>query len=126
MDVTVDGLDRSMLEKIREASPSDADGLLLRVIRRYLDDAPRLIGRMRAALASADSDALGRAAHSLKSSSATVGATHLAECCRRIEAEVREGHGGGVVADIAAVDRAFELAAGLLRREIDALDLAKA
>ena len=126
MDVTVDGLDRSMLEKIREASPSDADGLLVRVIRRYLDDAPRQIGRMRAALASADSDALGRAAHSLKSSSATVGATQLAECCRRIEAEVREGHGGGVVADIAAVDRAFELAAGLLRREIDALDLAKA
>jgi CheY-like chemotaxis protein len=125
-DATADCLDRSMLEKIREASPNDADGLLARVIHRYLNDAPRLIGIMRAAQAGAETAAVGRAAHSLKSSSATVGATHLAERCRRIEEAMRAGRDNDIAEDIAAAEKAFEEAARLLRREIDALDLAEA
>ena len=125
-DVAADCLDRSMLEKIREASPGDPDGLLARVIHRYLTDAPRLIGIMRAAQAEADTAALGRAAHSLKSSSATVGAARLSEFCRRIEEATRAGHGSDISKHVAAAEEAFEEAAGPLRREIDASDLAEA
>ena len=84
-------LDLNRLESIREAMPADGDGLVVRVIQRYLEQTPGLIARMDEAAASGDTVTLGRTAHSLKSSSATLGATELADHCRRIEEAVRNG-----------------------------------
>ena len=58
---------------------------------------------MRDAVASEDAETLERSAHSLKSSSATLGALELAELCKELEQIGRE----------AATDRAAEVFASL-------------
>ena len=112
-------LDRAALDNIREAMPGDGDQLLGRVVRRYLDDSPRLVATMRKAATAADTDSLGRAAHSLKSSSATVGATGLAVQCRLIETAVREGRALAWRVEVDKAQAALDLAIPLLREEID-------
>ena len=63
----------------------DAD-LLHKVLHLYLTSAPQLLNTMRDALACCDALALQQAAHSLKSSSANVGALQLAAFCKEMEA----------------------------------------
>ena len=84
-----------------------------------------MLAELRTARVEGNADRFRRAAHSLKSSSATLGAARLSECCRRIEEATRTGRADGVAKDIAAAEDAFEQAARLLRREIDASDLAE-
>ena len=65
--------------------------MLLRVINIYLDAAPKLIGEIRAAVEIRDALRLQRAAHSLKSSSANLGAAKLSELCKELETMGRLG-----------------------------------
>jgi HPt (histidine-containing phosphotransfer) domain-containing protein len=67
----------------------DDPAFLAELIDTYLADAPSLLAAMRHALATGDTTALYRAAHTLKSSSAALGAESLASLCRRLE------HGDG-------------------------------
>ena len=112
-------LDQAMLDEIRKAVPHDGAGLLERVVQRYLDDAPRLIEKMRFAACEGDANTLGRAAHSLKSSSATVGVRDLAALCREVETTVREGGTMPGLAHIERVAAAYKRAVPLLLREIE-------
>ncbi len=110
-------IDQAMLDSIRDAMPSDGDGLVVRVISRYLEQTPGLIVRMGDAAASGDLVDLGRIAHSLKSSSATLGATALAERCRRIESAVREGRSLAWSLEVGQVQAIYALVKHLLREE---------
>jgi CheY-like chemotaxis protein len=82
-------LDQSVLADIRALERSGVPSLLCRVIDRYLIDSERLIQEMRVAIEKSDTAMLARAAHTLKSSSANVGARGLAELCKVIETHVR-------------------------------------
>ena len=106
-----------MLDSIRDAMPADGDGLVVRVIARFLEQTPGLIVRMGDAAASGDLVDLGRIAHSLKSSSATLGATALAERCRRIESAVRQGHSLAWSLEVGQVQAIYALVKHLLREE---------
>ena len=110
-------LDRAMLDSIRAAMPADGDGLVARVIARYLEQTPGLLARMGEAAAAGELVGLGRIAHSLKSSSATLGATALAERCRRIESAVREGRGLRWSLEVSQANAMYAQVAGLLREE---------
>ncbi len=84
------------------------------LIDTYLEDGAVQLEAMRNAALTADTAAMVRPAHSLKSSSANVGAMALAEICRAIEADARDG-GVPDAAHVAACDRAFaEARAALL------------
>ncbi len=61
------------------------------LIALYVVDAPRHIADIRKALASRDANLLRRAAHTLKSTAATVGALPLTESCKEIERLAQEG-----------------------------------
>ncbi len=61
------------------------------LVRVYLEDAPRLVASLEAASISGDAAAFGMAAHSLKSSSANLGAMGLSELAREAEAQARTG-----------------------------------
>jgi two-component system sensor histidine kinase/response regulator len=79
-------IDPGALDSIRALNPVDGDGLVRRVVRAYLDDTPRLLTALRDAVGQGDERARAAIAHSLKSSSANVGAEALARLCRQIEA----------------------------------------
>jgi CheY-like chemotaxis protein len=55
------------------------------LVHVYLEDAPRLIAALRAAAAAGDVEGMVGPAHSLKSSSANLGATRLSEQARLVE-----------------------------------------
>jgi CheY-like chemotaxis protein/anti-sigma regulatory factor (Ser/Thr protein kinase) len=78
-------LDRAVLAQLRQLF----DGDLSEVIGAYLGDAPAQIDSMANACAAHDYAALGRAAHSLRSSSRSLGAHRVAELATSIEARAR-------------------------------------
>ncbi|MDE3120098.1 MAG: response regulator, partial [Nitrospirota bacterium] len=78
-------LDPQPLEQLRALRQGTHPGLVQRVIGLYLADSPGLLAAMREALRQGDASALERAAHSLKSSSAALGATGLSHRCKALE-----------------------------------------
>ncbi len=78
-------IDRGTLENLRALQHQGKPDLLARVISIYLEDSLRLLEALRQALSRGDEKELKRQAHSLKSSSANVGALRLAGFCRELE-----------------------------------------
>ena len=64
---------------------------VVELIDTFDEDARELIGSLRAALSGRDIDTFRRAAHSLKSTSETLGANNLAAMARELEAMARAG-----------------------------------
>jgi PAS domain S-box-containing protein len=73
-----------------QADLGDA-AIVIEVLDMFRADAPQLLARMHAALAGAGAHELRHAAHTLKSTSASLCALALATCCREIEELAREG-----------------------------------
>jgi HPt (histidine-containing phosphotransfer) domain-containing protein len=69
-----------------------ADLVLTEMIDCYLEDAPKLLDAIAKAVERGEAKQLRQVAHTLKSSSATLGATTLANLCHNIEAMSRMGN----------------------------------
>ena len=82
-------LDRAALDGIRALQTDGGPNVLKRVIDLYLDDAPKLIQRLKYAVAAEDAPEIERAAHTLKSTSASLGALKLAQLCKELETSAR-------------------------------------
>jgi PAS domain S-box-containing protein len=78
-------LDLSALRSFQNAMGEGAEAAVVDLIDCYLDDTPRLLQTLNAAIESQNFAEWGRAAHSLKSSSAALGAGGLAELCQQLE-----------------------------------------
>ena len=78
-------IDQSVLDVIREMEDEDDPDMLAEILGLYLDKAPGLLTTMQAAIANMDTESLRVAAHTLKSSSANVGARVLSDMCRELE-----------------------------------------
>jgi HPt (histidine-containing phosphotransfer) domain-containing protein len=88
--VTPCELDAQALARLAELDP-DGDGQLVRrVLRAYATSLDRLMGDFRQARAATQATALRQIAHTLKSSSASVGALRLAALCAELEQGLRE------------------------------------
>ncbi len=89
---------------------------LARLVRAFLSAVPETLTSLRTAIAHSDAGLLRNVAHSLKSSSANVGATRLSERCRILEMKLRLGAhaadcdtlAAGVAAELAQAERALE------------------
>jgi len=79
-----------VLARLR-ADLGDDETIVIEVIEMFLADTPQQLDRMRQALAAAAAYDLRHAAHTLKSTSASVGAQALAACCRELEELARDG-----------------------------------
>jgi signal transduction histidine kinase/DNA-binding response OmpR family regulator/HPt (histidine-containing phosphotransfer) domain-containing protein len=86
-----DALNMAFLDQLREFDPSGGLGFAKEIMAIYLDTSPRMVRQVEQAVADGDSHALRLAAHSLKSSSASVGAERLSGLFRELEAMGREG-----------------------------------
>jgi two-component system, sensor histidine kinase and response regulator len=91
-------LDHSAIEAVRQLDPDGNDRLLARLIALYRDDSSQLLADMDNGMKSGDPEAVARAAHTLKSSSANLGATNVAAIARLIETAARNGD----ISDLAA------------------------
>ncbi|HEU5136615.1 MAG TPA: response regulator [Steroidobacteraceae bacterium] len=84
-------LDHSAIEAVRQLDPDGQDRLLSRLIALYRDDSSQLLADMDNAMKTGDAEGVARAAHTLKSSSANLGATNVAAIARLIEHAARNG-----------------------------------
>jgi PAS domain S-box-containing protein len=81
-------LDSGALDNLRELG---GDDFLTEVIDTFLADAPALLATLRRSLEEQDAGELRRAAHTLKSNGATLGAGDFAELCRTVEQRAKDG-----------------------------------
>ena len=94
---------------------------LKELVDTYLDSAPGLLAAMRQAAANGDAAGLQRAAHTLKTGSASMGALALAALCKELEDMGRSGSLDGAEARIAAAAAAYNDVAAALRDHAQAL-----
>jgi HPt (histidine-containing phosphotransfer) domain-containing protein len=102
-------LDTGVLDELGESVGGDR-GFVVELIETFLTDSAQEVDAVVSAVAAGDAAALVRPAHTLKSSSATVGAHRLAAAARALEVAGRSG----------ALDEAAQQTAGSLRAEWDA------
>ena len=93
-----DVINRHALDNIRALSSDRGDALVHKVVEAYVGDTPQQLQALRRAIAAFDANNLRKTAHSLKSSSANVGAETLARLCKEMETlgrtETTEGASG--------------------------------
>jgi CheY-like chemotaxis protein len=107
-------LDPGALKQLRAALGKQADRMLPGLIEGFYDDVDRLLGELRQALEQGQAGDLRRAAHSLKSGSATFGATALSAVARELEYLARDGVLEGVGGLIARAESEFVTARAAL------------
>jgi two-component system sensor histidine kinase/response regulator len=82
-------LNQRILNDIRSLEGPGKSGLLARVIQAYFQETPKIMETLRDALDLGDASIAAKAAHTMKSSSANVGALHLAELFKQLETHTR-------------------------------------
>jgi HPt (histidine-containing phosphotransfer) domain-containing protein len=84
-------LDPVALDKLRQLDPTGRSGIVQRVLKTYDGSLQKLMAQFDAARAAADLDGLRHVAHTLRSSSASIGALGLSARCGEVETMIREG-----------------------------------
>ena len=103
----------------RVAAHEMAAGDVADLVGEYLADAPARIEDLLRSYSVGDEDGLGRAAHTLKSSSAYMGALGLAEICREIEEAARRHESSDLEERLQRTRSEFERVCTALRRLVD-------
>lgn len=75
-------IDPATFDALKETTGAE---FVIELVDTFLEDAPRMLGELRTALAAQDADTFRRAAHSLKSNSNTFGALSLGAMARTLE-----------------------------------------
>ena len=104
-------LDADALDRLRELDPTGKSRLMDRVLRAFQSSASRLAQQFAEARRSGDMQGIRHVVHTLKSSSASIGALALARLCAEIESSIRAEALAGLPERLDAMDR--ELAAVL-------------
>jgi len=104
-------LDADALARLRELDPHGQSRLLERVLRAFESSASRLARQFEEARAAGDMPGVRHVVHTLKSSSASIGALTLSRLCAEIETAIRAEAFDSLPERLDAMDR--ELAAVL-------------
>ena len=83
-------LDDDAIRRLRELDPTGESHLLMRVFNAFETSLNRLLPQLVQARDAADASGVRLVAHTLKSSSATVGALELSRLCAEVEVQARE------------------------------------
>jgi histidine phosphotransfer protein HptB len=109
-------IDPDAIANLRELNPGDHGEFLREIVGIYIEDTPKRLADLRASLASGDVSSFTRAAHTIKGSSANVGAQVLKGIAERLEIASRKDGLGGVASQISDCEDEFERVKVELRR----------
>ena len=84
-------IDEPTLAQLNQLDPQGTNGIVRRVLETYQRSLDKAMGECANAAAAQDWPTIGRIAHTLRSSSASVGALVFSGHCRTVETLVREG-----------------------------------
>jgi CheY-like chemotaxis protein len=108
---STDAIDSAVLDSLRAVLHKDVG----EVTGVFLDSGAKLLDDLRQALAREDIKGVERAAHTLKSSSATFGAIRLSALCRELEVMSRQGELDGAADKVRRIELEFERAKAALQ-----------
>ena len=118
-------LDRQVLDQLSKLLKSKPE-VFARVINLYLVESPKLMLKLKQAAAANDAPEIARTAHSLKSSSANVGARLLSRYCGDIEASARRADTGEACKIVAEIETEHGRVQSALTAEFEQLPAGKA
>ncbi len=110
-----DVLDETAIEQILAIDPDNGQTLLNGIIDTFCTTAADLVDSMLEAANSDDLDGVAQAAHSLKSSSASVGAHRLSELSKTLETSAKQADIGAVRSAASSARNEFDAAAEALK-----------
>jgi signal transduction histidine kinase/CheY-like chemotaxis protein/HPt (histidine-containing phosphotransfer) domain-containing protein len=98
--------DRPSIDSISALDAATASALSPRIVEAYLQSSEKLVDQMEDALEARDCASLSDAAHTLKSSSAQIGAARLSQLCRELEsqADARQLEACGLLLETISVE----------------------
>ncbi len=102
--------DAVALERLRELDPDGRHGVLQRVLTAFETSLSRMLVQLAAEREGGDPGVVASVAHTLKSSSASVGATALSQACADVERRLRADEPGSLDVDIQRLLAAGEAA----------------
>lgn len=109
-------VDAAAFQKLREDIGGEAD-VMRDLIDTFVAEAPRLLFAMREGLDHQKKSEVHRAAHSLKSTAGTFGATRLSRLCRDLETDSERAMPPDAAPRVAAIEAEWEL----VRAELEKL-----
>ncbi|MDL1967839.1 MAG: response regulator [Deltaproteobacteria bacterium] len=112
-------LEQEPLERIRALQRPGKPNVLDKIINLYLQNSPVLIKTVRESVEQGDGAALCEAAHSLKSSSANLGAVSMAAVCKKLEDMGRDGRTDATKALLGRIESEYKSASAALADELD-------
>lgn len=89
-EITVPSFDRDVLHEFEAMMGEDGPEAIIELVTLFLDDSPQLIDQIEQGISQQNADLVRRAAHTLKSSAANLGAKALAEYCLELETRGRQ------------------------------------
>jgi HPt (histidine-containing phosphotransfer) domain-containing protein len=101
-------IDQAALDELFESVGSDKE-FMDEIIEEFFQDTPGQLAIIQDSLSSGDAEALRRAAHSLKSNSASFGATHLHDLCMQLENMGKIGELDGAAGLLAEIEVEYQL-----------------
>jgi two-component system, sensor histidine kinase and response regulator len=114
----VKSLDRSILASLRELQEMGEPDIVLEIGGLFLKYSPDKISAIETAVKTNDAKALQVAAHSLKSSSAYIGALRLSNMSRDLEEMGRSGRLDGAASKVKDLKVEYQLAKSSLEMEM--------
>ena len=110
-------IDSESIENLRALNPGDGDEFLREIISIYLEDTPQRIAKLEESLAGGDTPRFTRAAHSVKGSSANLGAMAVKHVAEQLE---HRSNKQGLV-DVADLVAALKVQFGIAQVEFSKL-----
>jgi len=111
-------IDLAAIENLRALNPGDHDEFLREITGIFLEDTPRRIAELEQSLAAGDTAKFARAAHSIKGSSANLGAAALRAVAEQLERQANKEGLGGVAPLLASLRAEFSRAESELKKLI--------
>jgi signal transduction histidine kinase/DNA-binding response OmpR family regulator len=109
-------LDPAALKTLRALANA---GAVKRIVQRFLETTPQLLIEMRQAIDDNNSEMLSRAAHTLKSASANVGALELSRWCKELEMASKATGCEGVEPRLQAAEMEYQRVKLALHNELE-------
>jgi CheY-like chemotaxis protein/HPt (histidine-containing phosphotransfer) domain-containing protein len=102
------------IDNIRALQQTGGIDLVKKVVGHYFTSSPLLLDTIHKGIADADPASIHQAAHSLKSSSANLGALNLSDLCKKMESLGRAGSIAGAAELMVQIESAY----GAVRKEL--------
>ncbi len=116
MSESLPTIDLQAIENLRQLSPGDDDAFVKEICGIFVADTPNRLAELDAGVVANDVGSFVRAAHSIKGSSANLGAVNLRAAAEHLEAKARKDGLGSIQSQLLVVKGEFAKAKAEIER----------